>query len=400
MAIRVQPRTHRAAPLEPVDAPPGPQQRVLHGVLGVVERAEHPVAVRLQLTLQGRDEAAERLVVAGLGSRELGLGHVAGSFGHRARVCPTRPTVSPQTPASDCAPLVRRLIDAIGIAAQRRAEPGLVDHLVHGLVQLERPQQDALLARVGAGAQGVAVAERRAVALGPLPGPPDELGVVVRVGPVVGRLPLRELVERGVVERAEHAGDVAQRRVRADALGERRRGLALEVDHQPAVRGAQRLPEVQVAVHALGGQRAGQRRDGVVDGVDRARRARPARAPRRRTRRAGRATRRPARGGRPRRWGAPARSSACTTATVSPSRDASAAKSPPTSSARRSPSASRSRTLAWAIAQPSAEFAAKSCSMAERDRLPVRGRPRSRPAARPPRRCRPTAAPGAARGPG
>ena len=51
-------------------------------------------------------------------------------------------------------------------------------------------------------------------------------------------------------------------------------------------------------------------------------------------------------------------------ATVSPIRAASPAKSPPTSSARRSASANRSRTEASAIAQPSAELPAKSCSMA------------------------------------
>ena len=56
--------------------------------------------------------------------------------------------------------------------------------------------------------------------------------------------------------------------------------------------------------------------------------------------------------------------SVCTAATALPSRCASAAKSPPTSSACRSPSPIRSRTLAVAIAQPSALLAKNLVSSA------------------------------------
>ncbi len=45
----VEPRAQRGAALEPVDAAPGPDQRVLNGVLGLERRAEHAVAVGGQL---------------------------------------------------------------------------------------------------------------------------------------------------------------------------------------------------------------------------------------------------------------------------------------------------------------------------------------------------------------
>ena len=46
----VQPRSEqRAAALEAVAPAPGPQKRLLHGVLGFLERSEHPVAVNVQL---------------------------------------------------------------------------------------------------------------------------------------------------------------------------------------------------------------------------------------------------------------------------------------------------------------------------------------------------------------
>ena len=59
----VQPGPDRGAPLEACDALPGGQQRILHGVLGVLHRTEHPVAVHLQFPLVRPDELAERLPV-------------------------------------------------------------------------------------------------------------------------------------------------------------------------------------------------------------------------------------------------------------------------------------------------------------------------------------------------
>ncbi len=59
-----------------------------------------------------------------------------------------------------------------------------------------------------------------------------------------------------VVERAQHAGDVAQRTRACAALLERTRGLALEIDDQEVVAREQDLPEVEVAVVARLQQRA------------------------------------------------------------------------------------------------------------------------------------------------
>ncbi|BCJ34614.1 hypothetical protein Athai_21170 [Actinocatenispora thailandica] len=95
---------------------------------------------------------------------------------------------------------------------------------------------------IQAGGPRVPGRERRPVARRPL------LRAVLQL--VVGAL-ADEQVLGGVVERAEHPGDVAQRRVRQHPLGQRLDRFALEVDQQPAGRGAQRLPEMQVAVDAL-----------------------------------------------------------------------------------------------------------------------------------------------------
>ena len=61
----VEPGADRGASLEPSEALPGGQQRLLQGVLGVLERAEHPVAVHLQLSTVGLGQLAERVAVAG-----------------------------------------------------------------------------------------------------------------------------------------------------------------------------------------------------------------------------------------------------------------------------------------------------------------------------------------------
>ena len=59
----VQPRAERASPFEPGKAAPGPKQGLLQRVFGVGVRAEHPVAMRLQLALERTDEPAERVPV-------------------------------------------------------------------------------------------------------------------------------------------------------------------------------------------------------------------------------------------------------------------------------------------------------------------------------------------------
>ena len=66
----VEPRPERASAFHPSEASPGPQERILEGVLGVVKRAEHPVAVSVKLGLVGLDEAAEGILVALAGRGE------------------------------------------------------------------------------------------------------------------------------------------------------------------------------------------------------------------------------------------------------------------------------------------------------------------------------------------
>ncbi len=61
----VEPGAERGASLEPSEALPGGQQRVLQGVLGVLERSEHPVAVHLQLPAVRLGQLPERVAVPG-----------------------------------------------------------------------------------------------------------------------------------------------------------------------------------------------------------------------------------------------------------------------------------------------------------------------------------------------
>src|SRR5690606_14232241 len=138
-----------------------------------------------------------------------------------------------------------RLLLAEGERGERDRQPGgavagLVADLVDGLGVLEGAEQDRVVAVHPAAALGVAGEEGGAVAGRPLGGAGLEdaaLGVV------------DEQVARGVVEGAQHAGDVAQRGVEGAALLERLAGLALEVEHHPLGVGAHHLAEVVVAVH-------------------------------------------------------------------------------------------------------------------------------------------------------
>ncbi len=71
----VQPRAQRGALLEVGQPAPGGQQRLLHHVLGVLDRAEDAVAVHLQLAPVRVGQLAERLLVALAGAVQGGLGH-------------------------------------------------------------------------------------------------------------------------------------------------------------------------------------------------------------------------------------------------------------------------------------------------------------------------------------
>ncbi len=61
----VQPRADRGPSLEPGEALPGGEQRVLEGVLGVLDRSEHPVAVHLELSTVRLGQLSERGAVPG-----------------------------------------------------------------------------------------------------------------------------------------------------------------------------------------------------------------------------------------------------------------------------------------------------------------------------------------------
>ena len=61
----VEPGADRGAPLEVSQALPGGQQRLLQGVLGVLQGSEHPVAVRLQLSAVRFGQLAECVAVSG-----------------------------------------------------------------------------------------------------------------------------------------------------------------------------------------------------------------------------------------------------------------------------------------------------------------------------------------------
>ena len=149
------------------------------------------------------------------------------------------------------------------------------------------------------------------------------------------------------------------------------------ISSQP--RGVRRVwPEVQVAVHPLGRHPLGRARPPRRRWPGSRRRTARARAPRRPWRPAARARRRRARGRRARSRPAPGAARRAPRRRSRRGREASPAKSPPTSSARRSASASRSRTLARAMDQPSAELAAKSCSIAS-----VNGSPSNVPSTAP-----------------
>ena len=71
----VEPGAHRRAPLELVKPAPGRQQRLLKEVLGVLQRAEDPVAVQLELAAIRVGQLPERLLAAGAGAGEGALAH-------------------------------------------------------------------------------------------------------------------------------------------------------------------------------------------------------------------------------------------------------------------------------------------------------------------------------------
>ena len=129
----------------------------------------------------------------------------------------------------------------------RRPVPRLVGGLVHRLVQLVGRQQGARVARVGTGHRGVPVAERRAVAVAPIRGrgrPAADRGRRSRSAPsAVGR---RRTRTSAAPRRRPAAGESGRLRSSSGWPGSPSKSISSQ-----RLRGAQHLPQVQVAVHAL-----------------------------------------------------------------------------------------------------------------------------------------------------
>ena len=101
----VEPGLERAAALESGQGPPGVQQRLLERVLGVLQRAEHPIAVSVQRCTMGSDQLAECVFRRRSGRRRaarlVAVGHRAPSL---LRTCSSRARIeSPSGPKSNAA---------------------------------------------------------------------------------------------------------------------------------------------------------------------------------------------------------------------------------------------------------------------------------------------------------
>jgi hypothetical protein len=71
----VEPRAEGRAPLELVEAAPGREQGLLEHVFGVLQRAEDPVAMELELAPEGVGQLPERQLIAVTGAAQQPLGH-------------------------------------------------------------------------------------------------------------------------------------------------------------------------------------------------------------------------------------------------------------------------------------------------------------------------------------
>jgi hypothetical protein len=71
----IEPRPQRGPALERVEAAPSREQGLLEHVFGVLQRAEDPVAVQLELSPEGVGQLPEGQLVAGAGTAQQPLGH-------------------------------------------------------------------------------------------------------------------------------------------------------------------------------------------------------------------------------------------------------------------------------------------------------------------------------------
>ena len=116
---------------------------------------------------------------------------------------------------------------------------GLVDHFIHGLVELEGGEQGGVVARIDTRLHGI----------------PLEEGAL-RVGDPGPRRPWVVVLPRsaGVIETAEHPRHIAHPLVGLGAFGERTKRLSLKVEQDPAALvGVKDLAQVVVAVDPLHG---------------------------------------------------------------------------------------------------------------------------------------------------
>jgi hypothetical protein len=66
----IEPGAKRALRLEPRQPAPGAEEGLLESVLGVIDRAQHPVAVGVELSAVRLDQRPERILIAATGSLE------------------------------------------------------------------------------------------------------------------------------------------------------------------------------------------------------------------------------------------------------------------------------------------------------------------------------------------
>ena len=75
----VKPDLQRGLPVEALQPEPGGQQGLLEKILGILNRAEHAIAMQLELPPVGVAELAERPLVSRPGAGERSLGQTASS---------------------------------------------------------------------------------------------------------------------------------------------------------------------------------------------------------------------------------------------------------------------------------------------------------------------------------
>ena len=221
-------------------APPAAPRRSLPASVGRVERH----AERLE---EGDDDVGVRVV----------------AVARRRRCTPSGPRGSPASAASPASEAVTRRTQDVEDAARRDVDPRrpavhLVAELVEGLLEPEEVEQLARPRSGSTGRYGLPAATSRYESR-----KRPETHRCQKVEPVVERcrisastdVPNSRLTRRrgrlpGVVQGADHAGQVEGGRALEPPPAERAARLALEVDDDEVLPGPEHLPEMEVAVTA------------------------------------------------------------------------------------------------------------------------------------------------------